>query len=87
VEHALEALMLDRQKVETILMRRFAGAPRDQVAAAANAIMGLDEEWEEVVDRTNELGYNFSVQCADICYLAREAGEGAAFRLFRRRDF
>ena len=40
--------MLDRQKVETILLRRFPGATIDQVATAANAIMGLDEEWEEV---------------------------------------
>jgi hypothetical protein len=41
-------LMLDRQKVETILLRRFAGATPDQLAAAANAIMGLVDEWEEV---------------------------------------
>ena len=38
--------MLDRQKVEAILSRRFPGAASDQVAAAANAIMGLSEEWE-----------------------------------------
>ena len=40
--------MLDRQKVEAILSRRFPGATRDQVAAAANAIMGLSKEPEEV---------------------------------------
>ena len=39
--------MLDRQKLEAILSRRFPGSPRDQLAAAANAIMGL-AEWEEV---------------------------------------
>ena len=33
--------MLDRQKVEAILTRRFPGATDQQVAAAANAIMGL----------------------------------------------
>ena len=38
--------MLDRQKLETILLRRFPGATREQVAVSANAIMGLDEEWE-----------------------------------------
>jgi hypothetical protein len=41
--------MLDRQKLETILSRRFPGSRRDQVAAAANAIMGLSDEWEEVL--------------------------------------
>jgi hypothetical protein len=33
--------MLDREKVEAILIRRFPGAAPHQVAAAANAIMGL----------------------------------------------
>jgi len=36
--------MLDRQKLEAILTRRFPDAARDQVAAAANAIMGLAKE-------------------------------------------
>ena len=40
--------MVDRQKVETILRRRFPGSDIAQIAAAANAIMGLDDEWEEV---------------------------------------
>ena len=35
--------MLDRQKLETILVNRFPGATNAQVAAAANAIMGLDD--------------------------------------------
>ena len=34
--------MIDRQQLESILERRFAGAPLDQIAAAANAIMGLE---------------------------------------------
>src|SRR5581483_3281004 len=42
--------MLDRQKLEAILVRRFPGASIGQVAAAANAIMGLGEEWEEIVE-------------------------------------
>lgn len=66
--------MLDRQKLETLLCRRFPGASRDQVAAAANAIMGLGDEWEEVSP------------CSDACVVAREATDGAAeFRLLRRR--
>lgn len=36
--------MIDRQRLESILGRRFPGAPLDQIAAAANAIMGLDRE-------------------------------------------
>ena len=67
--------MLDRQKLEAILGRRFPGSPRDQVAAAANAIMGLTDEWEEVRH-----------ECGAICYCAREAEARAEFRLFRRRD-
>ncbi len=65
--------MLDRQKLETLLFRRFPGANRDQVAAAANAIMGLDDEWEEVPP------------CTEDCVIAREMDDGAEFRLLRRR--
>ena len=63
--------MVDREKVETVLLRRFPGASRDQIAAAANAIMGLDDEWEEVG--------------GDIHHLARESDNGSEFRLLRRR--
>lgn len=34
--------MIDRQQLESILVRRFPGATLDQIAAAANAIMGLE---------------------------------------------
>ncbi len=77
--------MLDRDKLETVLSRRFPGASVDQVASAANAIMGLDDEWEEVVDRDEEPGYHFSTQCGDICLLAREVAGGVQFRLLRRK--
>ncbi len=77
--------MVDREKVETVLLRRFPGASRGQIAAATNAIMGLDDEWEEVVGQEGELGLHFSVQCGDMCHLARELGDGSEFRLLRRR--
>jgi hypothetical protein len=64
--------MLDRQKLETILVRRFPGATRDQVAVSANAIMGLDEEWEEL-------------PCHDVEALTAQLAEGAEIRVQRRR--
>ena len=64
--------MLDRQKLETILTRRFPGASCQQVAGSANAIMGLDEEWEEL-------------QCDDFDALAAEVADGAEIRVLRRR--
>jgi len=64
--------MLDRQKVETILVRRFPGASSEQVAISANAIMGLNEEWEEV-------------GLQDFQALTAQRAEGAEFRVLRRR--
>lgn len=78
--------MLDRQKVEIVLTRRFPGASMDQVAAAANAIMGLGEEWEEISDVQDQLGFQSAVQCIDACCLAREIEQGTEFRLLRRRS-
>ena len=78
--------MVDRQKVEAILLRRFPGAPYQQVAAAANALMGLGEEWEEIMDDEHYCGYHAPGSCGSSCYLARELSENSEFRLFRRRE-
>jgi hypothetical protein len=40
--------MVDRERVLTVLRRRFPTAPPDEIAAAANAIVGLEDEWEEL---------------------------------------
>jgi len=64
--------MLDRQKLETILLRRFPGSTREQVAASANAIMGLGEEWAEE-------------PCQDFRALAARVAEGEEFLVLRRR--
>jgi hypothetical protein len=64
--------MLDRQKLETILLRRFPGATREQIAASANAIMGLGEEWAEE-------------PCQDFRVLAAQFAEGVEFRILRRQ--
>ena len=77
--------MIDREKVLAVIAKRFAGAPIEQIAASANAIVGLDDEWEEVTDREEQLGYHYSPSCTDICYLAQQAERGDVFRLFRKR--
>lgn len=66
-------VMVDRQKVETILRRRFPGADLSQIAAAANAIMGLDDEWE-------------AVERPDPDLLTEELARGAQLLVFRRAD-
>ena len=40
--------MVDRERVLTILRRRFPSARTEDIAAAANAIVGLEDEWEEL---------------------------------------
>ena len=77
--------MVDREKVLTVLSKRFPGATADQIAATANAIVGLSDEWEEVTDGEAELGPRSSPHCSDACYLAQQVERGDAFRLFRRR--
>ena len=75
--------MLDRQKIEAILRRRFAGSTDQQIATAANAIMGLDDEWEEVADAGRETGCHDTTEC-ETCYPAREFDRGTEFRVWRR---
>ncbi len=77
--------MIDREKVLAVLQKRFPGSSADQLAAAANAILGLDDEWEDVSGREREFGYHFSIQCGEICYLADQVQRGAQFRLLKKR--
>lgn len=37
---------IDREKVLAVLAKRFPGAPPGEIAAAANAIVGLEAEYE-----------------------------------------
>lgn len=78
--------MLDRQKLEVILTRRFPEGSPQQVAAAANAIMGLDDEWEEFTSAEEVPAFQFTCEGRDPCRLARDFARGSAFRLLRRRD-
>jgi len=64
--------MVDREKVLAVLARRFPGASREETAAAANAIVGLEDEWEEVT-------------AIDFHALKYQAERGDPLRVFRRR--
>ena len=75
VTHALVGLDPRRVEVEAHLQR---GVP-------AFAIVGLADEWEDITSREEQLGYHYSPNCTDICYLAQQAERGDVFRIFRRR--
>jgi hypothetical protein len=77
--------MIDREKVLAVLQKRFPGSTLDQRAAAANAIVGLGDEWVDVTSREPELGYHTSAQCAEVCFLADEHRQGTEFRILMKR--
>lgn len=76
--------MIDRQKVESILSRRFPAAPLSQIAAAANAIMGLGDEWEEV-DPLNPPRRTSESCRLGSCALTGLGDIGTEIRVLRRR--
>jgi hypothetical protein len=71
------AAMLDREKIVAVLKRRFASAGASQIAAAANAILGLEDEWEEVPAEDR-------VPCTDKCYLATSIEQGARILVLKK---
>ncbi|MGE3843881.1 MAG: hypothetical protein AB7I50_20095 [Vicinamibacterales bacterium] len=73
--------MIDREKVVTVLRRRFPAASTAEVAAAANAIIGLPDEWEDVTTLEPDLLFHLGQRCGDGCVVASEEFE---FRLFRK---
>lgn len=69
--------MLDREKIVAVLRKRFAGARAEEIAAATNAIVGLDDEWVEVPVKNAE-------PCSESCYLARAMRDGTRFKVFEK---
>jgi hypothetical protein len=74
--------MVDRRKLETILTRRFANARREDVRAAADAIIGIADGWQELLHPDREFRYHDGSCCAD-----QHATDGSdiEFRILQRR--
>lgn len=77
--------MIDREKVLTVLRRRFPGAAAEDLAAAANAIVGLPDEWEDITTIEPNLGDHFGRACGEACILAAGFANDVEFRVLRRR--
>jgi hypothetical protein len=77
--------MVDRDKVLSVLHKRFPEASRQQVAWAANAIVGLDDEWEVVEWNAPEIECSDSVSGGHRCNLADRLLDGPEFRMFQKR--
>lgn len=77
--------MIDREKVLTVLRRRFPVATAEDMAAAANAIVGLPDEWEDVTEREPDLLTHLAQSCGPHCFVAAEVHEVTDFRLLMRR--
>jgi hypothetical protein len=52
--------MIARNKVLEVLEREFPGTSATSRTAAAEAIVGLPDDWEEVTSREGDLGYHYS---------------------------
>jgi hypothetical protein len=77
--------MIDREKVLTVLRRLFPGATPQDLAAAANAIVGLEDEWEDVTDREPDLLAHLDHSCGPGCCVDGVVRESTDFRLLVRR--
>lgn len=76
--------MIDREKVLCLLRHRFPEATAEQLAAAANGLAGLDDEWVELTDLDAEIEAHLSRPCGQSCSLVESSA--ARFRLFSRRS-
>lgn len=74
--------MIDREKVVNVLIKRFPGASAQQIASAANAIVGLTHEYEPVAP--SEIG-EFACVVSTSRFTAEDVASGGV-RLYRRRD-
>lgn len=70
--------MLDREKIVAVLKRRFPGSTPEQIATAANALIGLEDEWMEI-----SLPANDGEFCRHGCYL-KQVLNGREILVFSR---
>lgn len=77
--------MMDKDQIAGVLASAFPDATEDVIRGAADRLASLDEEWEEVTSKEEQLGYHYCAGCIDICYLADQVERGRTFRLFRKR--
>ena len=77
--------MVDRDKVLSVLHKRFPEAPRQQIAWAANAIVGLGDEWEVVAWNQPEIDRSDSVSNGQPWDRRDQVLDGTEFRIFQRR--
>ena len=76
--------MIDREKVLAVLQKRFPGASPDQMAAAANAIVGLTDDWVDVTARQPAMDCCVSVHCAENCFIADQRQQGFELRILMK---
>ena len=72
--------MLDREKIVVVLKRRFPESTPTDIAAAANALVGLEDEWMELSLMQNGAGN----VCRQGCYLQLVL-RGQDIRVFSRK--
>jgi hypothetical protein len=72
--------MLDREKIVAVLKRRFPDSTPAAIAAAANALVGLEDEWMELSLMPNGSGN----VCRHGCYL-QQVLKDRDVRVFSRR--
>ena len=77
--------MIDRDKTTSVLHKRFPAASEQQIAWAANAIVGLGDEWEEVEWDDPEVACPGPNPASERCSLADRIRQGTEFRIFRKR--
>jgi hypothetical protein len=76
--------MIDREKVLAVLQKRFPGSSLEDRAAAANAIVGLSDEWDDVTARQPELKFCAAIHCAEKCFIADQRLQGYELRILMK---
>ena len=79
--------MIDREKVVAILRKRFPAAAAVDIAAAANVIVGLGDEWREVENFEGQVECHLGAcSCTDPNWFISQIVQGRRFKLYEHVD-
>ncbi len=79
--------MIAREELTQLLQKRLQDCvSAERIETIVRDIQELDQGWEEMSVRPQDMGYSTSLDCSSICWLASQIEQGAVLKIYRKKN-
>ncbi len=79
--------MIAREDLKQLLQERLQDCvPAERIEKIVREILELEQGWEEMSLRPQDMGYSTSLDCSSICWLASQVEQGAVLKIYRKKN-